>query len=220
MTSIMFSSRFSCILNLTTIIMINCSNISNSLVIDFDDGRCDYIQYACQEPESMETFDKDDLCISWTFICDNVTDCPLGDDENNCSSNSCPYGRYHRCSNGHCIEKDKVCNEEADCLNEDDELNCDSNECVESFYQCSDSKRCIPFDYLCNLRNDCPNGSDEDVVTCMEHCNYAYSKYLCNNSTICIPDFQRCNGFVDCPLADDENGCQLNQITEVKQFDF
>ncbi len=77
------------------------------------------------------------FCIPLQHICDNVTDCPEGDDESQslCHNLTC----YHmfKCVYGyHCLHPDKICDGYKDCLDDsylgEDESVCDRGECHRS----------------------------------------------------------------------------------------
>ena len=83
-------------------------------------AQCTYIgcPYKFKCPQSY--------CIPLTSLCNKVTDCPYGEDENKCDYSSpliCP-GMFY-CRGGHCLHQLQVCDGERDCPNGDDENNCD-----------------------------------------------------------------------------------------------
>ncbi|KAI6206597.1 Basement membrane proteoglycan [Aphelenchoides besseyi] len=93
-----------------------------------DTAQCNDQQVRCRD--SVELF-----CIHYEKLCDRVSDCPQGWDEQNCAvdlppttqtspttqQTNCPY----RCANGQCISSDLMCNRRYDCQDGSDELNCD-----------------------------------------------------------------------------------------------
>ena len=65
-------------------------------------------------------------CIPITRLCNNVNDCPFGDDEHMCDYSRpliCP-GMFY-CRGGSCVYQLQVCDGEKDCPHGDDENNCD-----------------------------------------------------------------------------------------------
>lgn len=70
-------------------------------------------------------------CIEASLICNQVRDCPAGEDELLvCHSQLCSNSTF-RCSSGRCIDKDSLCDNFNDCINGDDEsdLLCKSRSC-------------------------------------------------------------------------------------------
>ncbi len=64
-------------------------------------------------------------CIPWKYVCNNIWDCPFGDDEINCSeAQTCKsMFRCHKTSRT-CLHKQNVCDSHTDCPFGDDEYNC------------------------------------------------------------------------------------------------
>ena len=65
---------------------------------------------SCENMHCVDTFKcLQSYCIEWKYVCDNMCDCPLCEDENICKNVSCPGMILHECAYG------KVyCNEKAD----------------------------------------------------------------------------------------------------------
>jgi len=68
------------------------------------------------------------ICIKSGYVCDDMSDCPWGTDEQSCSETvdeSCPENNFN-CgnSNGGCISKNFVCDGDRDCINGIDEQGC------------------------------------------------------------------------------------------------
>ena len=64
-------------------------------------------------------------CIPWKYVCNNIWDCPYGDDERNCNETHSCKGmfRCHKTSRT-CLHKGNVCDSHTDCPFGDDEYNC------------------------------------------------------------------------------------------------
>ncbi|XP_064641988.1 uncharacterized protein LOC135496555 [Lineus longissimus] len=82
----------------------------------------------------------DHYCIPVKMICDDVIDCPSGEDERKCNDYTCP-GMF-KCSNSkNCIPQSAVCDGIKTCRDGDDELSCSPCPaecgCVGDSYQCS-----------------------------------------------------------------------------------
>nr|XP_006818365.1 PREDICTED: uncharacterized protein LOC100377183 [Saccoglossus kowalevskii] len=131
----------------------------------------------------------DGPCVNWDSLCDNVIDCPLGEDEAFCD----PF----TCQNGHTVYDVHVCNGINDCGDNTDEMGCD---CSDLQFDCGDE--CININYQCDGKADCSNGLDE------ENCDCASWQWQCDNGE-CIPFWDMCNRHVDCADGSDEIGCNV-----------
>ncbi|XP_071809330.1 uncharacterized protein [Asterias amurensis] len=76
---------------------------------------CDAFMYKC--PRSY--------CIPLHRRCNNVNDCPNGEDELLCEHFRCPEGSYQCHGHQVCVTEDKICNGVKECPQDDDELFCD-----------------------------------------------------------------------------------------------
>nr|XP_039250885.1 neurotrypsin-like [Styela clava] len=67
-----------------------------------------------------------DRCITPTYVCDGMSDCPWGSDEENCNSENCNKDQYW-CgpSGGGCISNEFLCDGEPDCIDKSDERECE-----------------------------------------------------------------------------------------------
>lgn len=81
-------------------------------------------------------------CIDASLICNQVRDCPGGEDEAQiCKARYCPKKSTFRCSYGRCIAKEAICDNFNDCINGEDEsdllcksLACNGPDC--EFFTC------------------------------------------------------------------------------------
>lgn len=71
-------------------------------------------------------------CIPWNYVCDDIVDCPHGDDEMSCTDNRrCPA--MYRCHGSRiCIHIISICDYVKDCPQSDDETNCEIPACPSS----------------------------------------------------------------------------------------
>lgn len=66
---------------------------------------------------------KSELCINLIYVCNNITDCPLNDDEENCTRFE--LSEFFSCeSNDQRILFSKLCDYQNDCIDRSDEKYC------------------------------------------------------------------------------------------------
>ena len=87
-------------------------------------------------------------CISWSYVCNGIWDCPFGYDEikiHNCGlERRCKH--MLRCKNSQaCLHIKEVCNSENQCPLGDDELNCGLKEMI-----CPVGCLCLNFGIMCS----------------------------------------------------------------------
>ncbi|XP_058806257.1 vitellogenin receptor-like [Phymastichus coffea] len=139
-------------------------------------------------------------CISNVQKCNGVSDCPDGDDEENCPTldASCKADEF-ACHNGQCIKKIERCDSVFQCADHSDEENC-RNSCTSEQYRCRDGT-CISSSLVCDGQNDCDDFSDEE--DCADHPCDDHS-FKCANG-YCIPRNWECDGQPDCSDSSDEH---------------
>lgn len=137
-------------------------------------------------------------CIDTSLICNQVRDCPAGEDESTfCQPQLCPKSAF-RCGHGRCVDKTAVCDNFNDCINGDDESDvlCKSRQC--SGPDC-DFPRC-PAINSSRLLVSCVLG--RQAVACdKEIIPGTVAKYSCGAFYEPASDFHKNN---------DEAVCQLN----------
>ncbi len=70
-------------------------------------------------------------CVPWAYLCDGKSDCPLLNDEEDCSKRNCLH--MFRCKQSLvCIHLNDMCNGRTDCVHGEDELLCDLPSCPRS----------------------------------------------------------------------------------------
>ncbi|XP_032309278.1 basement membrane-specific heparan sulfate proteoglycan core protein isoform X10 [Drosophila ananassae] len=148
-------------------------------------------------------------------ICDGTRDCPDGEDEDNCPTESqvCNDSEF-KCDNK-CLPLSLRCDNRYDCEDQTDEAGCQSvyqetkpdpeppQECASNEFRCNNGQ-CIDERRRCDYKVDCPDGEDES-----EDCPTACSamEYQCSDGTRCISVSQTCDGRIDCTGGDDEEHC-------------
>ena len=83
-------------------------------------------------------------CVPALKLCDNITDCPMGEDEQQCPQYNhllCPG--FLRCKGGHCVHPLQICDGHVDCkVGQEDEDNC-------NLAPCPDNCDCLGSSMIC-----------------------------------------------------------------------
>lgn len=110
-------------------------------------------------------------CISKRFVCDSYSDCPRGEDEENCPVHKLCNNNNFRCrTDGMCLSMDKLCNGVQDCADvSDEECNFKPNTSSTSDTDCTTNpgvfacdNTCFALTVQCDGKPDCYDGSDEE----------------------------------------------------------
>ncbi|XP_075209781.1 uncharacterized protein LOC142317258 isoform X2 [Lycorma delicatula] len=115
---------------------------------------------------STESQCPDETCIPKRWVCDNTRDCPLGEDEVNCTK--CNSGEFKCHSDHKCIPNSWKCDGNRDCTDGSDEVSCShemiahghTSPCPPDELRCVDG-RCITVQQICDKTVDCADGADE-----------------------------------------------------------
>ncbi|KAK6744648.1 hypothetical protein RB195_011397 [Necator americanus] len=135
-------------------------------------------------------------CVARAYVCDGEEDCPLGEDERNCTRNR----------------------------RKDSRIKHELTSCDPGMILCADHAACFPKHWVCDGEPDCLDGSDESdcelsvdnflAETVTELCHPG--EHRCNGGMLCIAMNRTCDGTIDCPDGDDEaplcNECRTRKI--------
>lgn len=116
---------------------------------------------------------KNQKCIPYAQICDNVDNCgdhsdEAGGPDGPCKDIVCGANQM-KCDNQTCVSKYWICDGEQDCVNgsDEDEKRC-SEVCSAAQFKCAVSKRCIPSVWKCDSVPDCGPDDFSDEHDCGE----------------------------------------------------
>ncbi|KAH9498800.1 Exosome complex protein, partial [Bulinus truncatus] len=151
-------------------------------------------------------------CIFEQFKCDGEVDCDHGEDEENCSGQTCSQDYYQCKKSGQCIPGNWLCDGQKDCSDGSDEGgdqccahgHCGRKTCSEGEYRCITGDKCIKYEFRCDNEYDCPDNSDE--IDCGEYCD-PVREFKCANDTRCLPKIFKCDGERNCADGTDEKDC-------------
>lgn len=136
---------------------------------------CDVDAFQCTSDPS--------ICIDREAVCNDIPDCPKGEDEKNCPT--CPSHMFE-CANDRCIIARWLCDGVDDCGDGSDELNCNkaaeriTGACNVNEFKCLDGK-CLSYDKVCDDTKDCNSGEDEGGM-CSVACKSNPCKQKCTKS--------------------------------------
>jgi len=158
------------------------------------------------------------LCVPNDHVCDDISDCMDGSDEERvmCANKPCNDAQFTCTQDKNCIPKRWRCDGNPDCFDGSDEFNCHLGAdaiasevvCGENMFDCgsdagsntTETPTCVPMDKVCDGKEDCPTGTDESSTDCPESCRNKHCQSQCQQ----MPDGTE--GFCTCPT-----GYQLNE---------
>ena len=189
----------------------------------FPECACHVFYYQCQQGG----------CIPFDKFCNNLRDCPLGEDEFGCESEvEAPYDSINITGSEN-IDMEKCtgstglvpCRSGTQCYHINDVCQYDINaqgqllhyqdgthligETACNYTVCRQSYKClisycIPLYKVCDGMVDCPNGVDE--MSCDNIMRP--DQVRCSRSKQCVIHEELCDGYAHCPEHDDELFCQ------------
>eukprot|EP00057_Strongylocentrotus_purpuratus_P009970 XP_011664444.1 PREDICTED: low-density lipoprotein receptor-related protein 4-like [Strongylocentrotus purpuratus] len=145
-------------------------------------------------------------CISKAVVCDGVTDCLYGSDEDSCQE-VCNSDQF-RCSDGSCISISFYCDSIPHCQDNSDEIECALPPCTEDEFACNNGQ-CIPASKRCDFIRHCHDSSDEDGCVL----ELSPSAFQCYDGSL-FPRQVHCDGVIDCigNTNEDESECAYSTL--------
>ena len=216
-------SIFEPICNITNdferMITYDITNISHVCIMPAPETECQSDSFLC----------KDLSCIPESKLCNNIPDCPHGEDEIDCSYRGCdlpgincqtnctrPHckcnAEFFQCEYGGCVPAGTVCDFEMNCLDGSDEMYCGDLLCPLGQFPCADNRACISENNSFDGIADCTDASDEYLEpgkTC--------PGFPCTDFA-CIPSTWLNDGIPDCPHSEDEEDFALQRAIGITEW--
>ena len=199
-------------INIEKMITFDITNTSYVRIMPAPETECHNDDFLC----------NDLSCIPESKQCNNIQDCPRGEDEIECSYKGCeipgvncqinctwPHckcnAEFFQCDCGGCVPAGTVCDFEMNCLDGSDEIYCGDLLCPSGHFPCADNRACIDKDNIFDGVADCPDASDEYLES-----NKACPGFRCNDFA-CIPSTWLNDGIPDCLHGEDEKVFELQR---------
>jgi len=193
----------------------------------FGDRSPQSAQSSCNQTTEFKC--DDGLCIPADNICDDISDCMDGSDENRemCSKRPCTEEQFTCLEDKVCIPIRWRCDGNPDCNDGSDEFKCGSEgsedavvaiECGSQMFDCgvpsNSTDRCIALTKVCDGSEECPDGRDESSGNCTASCK----DHHCGSTCQMMPDGSE--GICTCPPGYQLNsdGLSCDDIDECSEF--
>lgn len=169
--------------------------IGHSIVLDILDAKM------CRKPKWFMCSDNR-TCIPSTFVCNDIENCPDGDDELNCEGRNawtprnCTDSEY-TCQDHTCVPLDFMCDGKNDCHDGSDE----TSGCLRAEHECTgyfcQNRKCLESHlWVCDGVDDCGDASDErgcgKYYAILFHILYFRQRLMNANA---------CNTLYNCPVS-------------------
>ncbi|XP_047486486.1 basement membrane-specific heparan sulfate proteoglycan core protein-like isoform X26 [Penaeus chinensis] len=143
---------------------------------------------------------------TYACFCDDVRECPGGEDEAGCGSSGCRPTEFACDQNSVCLDIAQVCDTYPDCRDGSDEdpATCSITGCPSNMFECDQGSTCIELSQTCDGRSDCSDSTDELGCSTVVPCRS--DEFTCKDGS-CVDSFRRCDYIQDCPNGEDEAFC-------------
>ena len=204
-----------CNLTITDIekaITYDITNTSHVCIMPLPENKCHGDNFVC----------KDLSCIPESKECNNIQDCPYGEDELDCSYRGCempgincqtnciwPHCKCNadlfQCDSGGCVPAGTVFDFEMNCLDGSDEMYCGDLLCPAGQFPCVDNRVCVDESNIFDGVADCTDATDEYLES-----SKACPGFSCIDFA-CIPSNWLNDRISDCSHGEDEEDFVLQR---------
>ena len=188
------------------------TNTSHICIMPASETECHNDNFLC----------KDLSCIPESKHCNNIQDCPLGEDEKDCSHRGCempdincqtnctwPHckcnAEFFQCDSGGCVPGGTVCDFEINCLDGSDEMYCGDLLCPSGQLPCVDNRVCVDENNTFDGVADCTDATDEYIDSSQQCPGFPCDDFAC------IPWNWLNDGIPDCSHGEDEEDFVLQR---------
>ncbi|XP_075157166.1 putative vitellogenin receptor yl isoform X2 [Haematobia irritans] len=205
----------------------DCGDTSDEMNCDMINGKKRKMGCSDEKVPMYECPSDPSVCLDMSAKCNGTSECPRGEDENDCG-NICSIYEFHCKKSKECIRTEFRCDHEKDCADGSDEENCEhrrawngtigtqvSNEraCGPKMFDCKDGQ-CVDESRVCNGFEDCETGADEGPL-CKTACEPQSGKRMCQNKCRPTPSGAVCSCFSGYKLDSDHRTClDINECEE------
>ncbi|KAI1702971.1 low-density lipoprotein receptor domain class A domain-containing protein [Ditylenchus destructor] len=152
---------------------------------------------------SSATINRKPSCFTPSQRCDGYSDCPAGEDENDCDND---------CEND-CTDNSFYCEGKMPLAMQRLQVIPDCkwyvlqvlHDCKWYAVYCENCKRCVLSTSRCDGVSNCSDNADEMNCTCEECIAHPYKTYMCASGSRCYRLANVCAPYSQCPNADDRD---------------
>lgn len=207
----------------------DCGDYSDELNCDQSIDKENTIICGDESHQMFQCSSDKSICLEMSAKCNRTTECPRGEDEDDCYTD-CSIYEFQCKRSKECIRMEFLCDHDKDCQDGSDEMNCERHPantsfppsiherpCDASMYDCHDGQ-CVDRTRVCDGVSDCETGADEGPL-CQTACKStsATKNRVCAHKCRPTPAGAVCSCFDGYKLEGNKRSCI--DINECEEFD-